>query len=213
MNSSSYPHLYSTASAAAAANTIGGEFAQQQHHVSYDHYSSNNIPSAGGGSGANSNSVVSANGSVASTTNNNKKKRKKRPRGHPSRPLSAYNLFFKDERQRILDSLPTNNPSNKKEGPEDVKDPRDEITWPGKRRRPHGKIGFENLAKEIGSRWKLIDEETKEYYKKLALEDLQRYSREMQEYEGRLIGGVGNGMMMKHFKTSTSSSSSDDDDN
>jgi hypothetical protein len=148
---------------------------------------------------------MSSNGSTtASQQQQNKKKRKKRPRGHPSRPLSAYNLFFKDERQRILDSLPSNSSSNK-ESQEEVKDPRDEITWPGKRRRPHGKIGFENLAKEIGARWKTIDDRTKEHYKKLALEDLQRYSREMQEYEGRLaMGGL------KLHKTSISSSDDDE---
>jgi HMG (high mobility group) box. len=73
--------------------------------------------------------------------------------------------------------LPSNRASSDKESHGGAKDPRDEITWPGKRRRPHGKIGFENLAKEIGARWKNIDEETKEHYKKLALEDLQRYSR------------------------------------
>ncbi len=112
-----------------------------------------------------------------------KKKRKKKPKDCPRRPLSGYNLFFKDERQRILDAIPENE-KNKK-----PKDPRDEITWPGKKRAPHGKIGFESLAKTIGKRWKEIDPERLKHYKDLATKDLHRYAREMKEYEAKLSSG------------------------
>jgi hypothetical protein len=112
-----------------------------------------------------------------------KKKRKKKPKDCPRRPLSGYNLFFKDERKRILAAIPESEKDKK------PKDPRDEITWPGKKRAPHGKIGFENLAKTIGARWKEIEGEQLKHYKDLATKDLHRYAREMKEYEAKLSSG------------------------
>lgn len=49
-------------------------------------------------------------------------------------------------------------------------------------RTPHGKIGFENLAKTIGGRWKNIPPKKLEKYKALADQDMQRYNSEMEEY-------------------------------
>ena len=112
-----------------------------------------------------------------------KKKRKKKPKDCPRRPLSGYNLFFKDERKRILAEIPTSEQDKK------AKDPKDEITWPGKKRPPHGKIGFESLAKTIGARWKSIDPERLKHYKDLATQDLHRYAREMKAYEAKLSSG------------------------
>lgn len=103
------------------------------------------------------------------------KKRKRKPKGKPKRPLSAYNLFFKDERERILNSIPGE--------PEEEKEKK--ITWPGKKRAPHGKIGFESLAKTIGSRWKVLSKERRAHYKVKADEDLERYANEMKLYEER----------------------------
>lgn len=42
------------------------------------------------------------------------------------------------------------------------------------------------LAKRIGQAWKDIDPEQLNYYKDLAIQDLQRYADEMKRYEKRL---------------------------
>ena len=101
------------------------------------------------------------------------KKRRRKAKDRPKRPLSAYNIFFKTEREKILEQIP---------GEAETKE-NDEFTWPGKKRPPHGKISFEELAKTIGARWKSLDEEEMNQYKEKAKEDLARYAREMTAYE------------------------------
>jgi len=75
----------------------------------------------------------------------------------PKRPLSAYNLFFRDEREKLLRSLPSREaPSTEKS-----KQKRD-------RTKCHRKIDFSNLAKTIASRWKQVDESIKKEYEDVA---------------------------------------------
>ena len=83
----------------------------------------------------------------------------------PKRPLSAYNYFFKSERARILESLP--------------------VRAKGKPRRSHGKMGFQEMARTISTQWKAATEETKDYFKVFAEEDMRRYKKEKKIYEQR----------------------------
>jgi len=106
---------------------------------------------------------------------------KKKPKGKPKRPLSAYNIFFKEERERILQTLP-------KKG-EDVDSKEEEEAGDdgtnGKKRKrasPHGKIGFENLAKTIGKRWRELDPDDLTYYKVKAGVDMKRYKDETEKF-------------------------------
>lgn len=102
----------------------------------------------------------------------NKKKRKprkppavawKKPKGMPKRPLSAYNLFFKERREALMtaraDTLKTENKKRSKK--ETVG------------------IGFANLARTIADKWQTLDAPDKSKYIEMASKEKDRYNREM----------------------------------
>jgi hypothetical protein len=95
----------------------------------------------------------------------------------PKRPLSAYNYFFQEERARILEEVSGG------ESPLDAKNPPPTSAGKGRgQKKPHGKISFESLGKEVGRRWKELPKDKKAYYEKKASEDKQRYTKEMEVY-------------------------------
>lgn len=141
-----------------------------------------------------------------------KQMKRMKVKGKPKRPLSAYNFFFREERSRILDSLPKGDRRKKKkrkkgdDGDNDEKvdqtdipvkkEPSDDngnaekgdgekdydqVGDDGKKI-PHGKIGFENLAKLIGKRWQELDAAGMEKYKAMADQDMTRYKKEMEAF-------------------------------
>jgi hypothetical protein len=115
-------------------------------------------------------------GTMAADSEEHDKKIRKKPKDQPKRPLSAYNIFFKEERNRILDALPaTNNNDETTNGTN---------TAGGRKRKhkPHGKIGFESLAKVVGQRWQDLTADQVEHYKEKAEADKYRYKKEMEQY-------------------------------
>jgi HMG (high mobility group) box len=132
--------------------------------------------------------------------------------------LSAYNLFFSEERERILKEIA------KKEGTSDAggdseegekgtvgedsdnaKDGEDEekpkallrpLIPAEKKRRPHrkthGKISFQELARMVGERWKSLPDDERKYYQDLAQEDMKRQKVAMEEYYAKQNSGPYN---------------------
>jgi hypothetical protein len=97
--------------------------------------------------------------------------RTKRPSGTPKRPLSAYNYFFREQRNLMLEER-----SRQKETgtlPELPVDPS------GNQKKSSL---FAMMGKTIAKRWKEIATEEHKKYKDLANEDLKRYRTEMDEF-------------------------------
>ena len=89
----------------------------------------------------------------------------------PKRPRTAYNLYFKEQRAKILEHRETQYTV-------------DETDWKKRkgRSKPHGKITFQELGKMIGSSWKELEPEARSKYEEKAARDKARYKAEMDEF-------------------------------
>ena len=108
-----------------------------------------------------------------------KRKRWKKPKDKPKRPLSAYNLFFQHERERLLygDCEPLEGATNTT----------DETTAVDLEKKGDGRIGFAALAKEVASKWKLLEPHQKESFEKEAEKEKERYKVELDEWKKNQI--------------------------
>lgn len=88
-----------------------------------------------------------------------RRKNKKKPVGAPKRPLSAYNYYFQEERVRLM---------QKKGGSGEPS------LLPGGK-----KIGFQELARTIGKKWRTLNEAEKQRLHELSSKDHYRYDQDM----------------------------------
>jgi hypothetical protein len=101
----------------------------------------------------------------------------KKPADMPKRPLSAYNIFFRDERERLLSAG-----SEGKHGDDADKDVGSEPKAGAKKQKKPSGIGFANLAKTIAAKWKELDGEVRAPYEKIAAGEKKKYDELVAEW-------------------------------
>lgn len=104
----------------------------------------------------------------------------------PKRPLSAYNIFFRDERAKIIAGELSNEEKAMLQKGHLFED---QHTSSGikesRRKQPHRKAGFQEMARIIGARWKKIDPNRLQMYEKMSALGRIKYSRDLQIWARR----------------------------
>ena len=128
---------------------------------------------------------------------------KQKPSDMPRRALSAYNIFFSEQRQLILKDIVAKEAGS--EGEEDSSASADQqgsaprateepsvlnrTFFPTRQKRAHrkvhGKIGLVVLARTVSKRWSELSTDKRKYYQDLADQDKMRHKAAMSVYQER----------------------------
>ena len=111
------------------------------------------------------------------------KKKSKKTKLEILRPRTAYNFFYRYQRDSILKAMTVSlSPEEKKNTLYEAPDPYSWFLASSRKKRPHrkthGLIGLQQLTKTVAKRWKEADNETKDIFTRLAEQDKIRYRHE-----------------------------------
>lgn len=81
------------------------------------------------------------------------RRRKKKPKGFPKRPLGAYGIYYRQERQRIVETM------------------------------TESSLSEDDIQRQVGRLWRSLPEEETKKYEDIAEQDKARYQEEMAAHE------------------------------
>lgn len=109
------------------------------------------------------------------------KQKRSRNKDLPKRPLSAYNLFFRDERARMIEEAARRNKEDSAADDHVVtvtKKDKAAMALGGRATPDDNKIGFQDLVQSVSKKWMTLDAKAKSHYQSLAREEKKKYVKE-----------------------------------